>query len=174
MEYVATAHNVSPTWEFGGFQNIKIKDGDGETFDDQTKRIGDNIGKLYNLQDGGTVGKARMLGATFNLGVEYKLPAYDKLKFGLLSTTRIQGRYTWNEERLSATVSPLPWLEGGVNFGVGTFGASFGWIVNVHTKGFSIFAGMDRCMGKFSKQGVPLKADNNISVGISFPFGKKL
>ena len=171
---VATARNAVNSWEFDGFQNIQIKDGEGESFSDQTQRLGDNLSKLYNLQDAGNISKARMLGATLNIGVEYKLPQYDKLKFGFLSTTRIQGRYSWNEERLSATVSPLSWLEGSINLGLGSFGASFGWVLNVHTKGFSIFAGMDHCVGKFSKQGIPLSSNNNMSIGISFPFGSKL
>ena len=80
-------------------------------FDDESehsfKREGDRLleglATLYELQDNGDAGsRTTMLGATLNVGGEYILPSYKNLSFGLLSTTRINGIYSWNEERLSA------------------------------------------------------------------------
>lgn len=164
---------VKDKYEFNGFNNIKVKDGDGKSLSNQFDDFKDGIADLYNFQDQGTKSVARMLGATLNIGANYKMPFYDKLDVGFLSTTRIQGEYSWNDNRLSANVHPVKWLEGGVNLGFGTLGTSFGWVINIHTKGFSLFAGMDRIISKFSKQYIPTKSSTNVSLGISFPFGSR-
>ena len=78
-----------------------------------------------------------------NFGCEYTLPAYRQLKFGFLSSTRINGKYSWTDARLSANVAPLSWLDGGMSFSVNSFTASMGWVINVHPKGFNFFIGMD-------------------------------
>lgn len=168
----AVAYNRGEEFVFDGFENIQVKDGPGTKFEDQTDDLGDRLADLYSLQDGGTTSKTSGIGATLNIGLEYKLPAYDRLRFGFLSTTRIQGKYSWNEERISANVSPWKAFECGINAGVGTLGASFGWIINVHPKGFNLFAGMDHILGKLSKQGIPLKSNADFTIGINFPFGK--
>ena len=56
-----------------------------------------------------------------------------------------------------------------VNYGVGTFGDSFGWIVNIAPKGFNLFVGMDHTLGKLSKEYIPLGSNAQFSFGINFP-----
>ena len=169
---VATASNNGDDFIFEGFNNIQVEDGPGTSMDDQIDELGDKLEDLYRLQDGGSTSKARMLGATLNLAVEYALPMYKKLKFGFLSSTRIQGVYSWNEERIGATVSPCKWFEASANLGVGTVGTSMGWVINLHPRGFSLFLGMDHLLGKLSKQFIPLNSHANISMGINYPLGK--
>ncbi len=169
---VAMAKNSGEEFVFNGFQNIKIEDGDGVDIDDQIDDLGDDFEKLLNMEAVDGSGKARMLGATLNIGVEYALPMYKKLSFGLLSTTHIQGQYTWNEERLGFTLSPAKAFEISANVGVGTFGANVGWLINFHPRGFSLFLGSDHCLGKFTKQYVPMRSSYNVNMGIVFPIGK--
>lgn len=165
------ATNIDKKMEFNGFKDIQVEDGPGTPFEDQTDDLGDRLEKLYSLQDTGvTGGSTSGLGATITVGVEYELPMYKKLSFGLLSTSRIQSHYGWNEERLFATISPCNWFEASINGGIGTFGPSMGWVVNLHPKGFNLFVGMDRLLGTLSKQGVPLKSNANFTMGINFPF----
>ena len=169
---VSMAYNKGNEFVFDGFENIQVEDGPGTSFDDQIDELEDKLSDLISLQDGGVTSKSRSLGATLNVGVEYALPVYDKLSFGLLSTTRFQGVYTWNEERISANISPVKWFELGANVGVGTMGASFGWMINLHPRGFNLFMGMDRMLGKISKQGIPLRSNADFNIGINFPLGK--
>lgn len=169
---VAVAQNKGEEFKFNGFQDIKVDDGPGVDFDDQTDDLGDRLADLYALQNGGTTSKATGLGATLNIGVEYTLPMYKKVNFGLLSTTRFQGEYTWNEERLAVNYHPCKWFELGVNGSIGTLGASFGWIINVHPRGFNLFLGSDHLLSKLSKQGIPLRSNADIALGINFPIGK--
>lgn len=127
--------------------------------------------QLYHVTEVGTQSVTTGLGATLNIGAEYALPMYNRLKFGLLSTTRIHGKYSWNEERLSANIRPLDWVELGVSGGVGSFGGSFGWIVNFKPRGFNFYLGMDRTFGKFAKQMAPLSSKGDIYMGMNFTFG---
>ncbi len=167
------AENSGEPFEFNGFNNIKIKDGDGVKFDDQLDELGDKLEDLYRLEDKGTVaGKKTRLGATLNVAVEYALPCYRHLKFGLLSTTRMQGKYSWNEGRLAITLSPAKMFEISGNVGVGTFGTNVGWIVNFHPRGLNLFVGSDHSLVKLSKQYIPMGSNYNFCMGINYPIGK--
>ena len=169
---VSIARNNGTPFEFTGFNNIKVEDGDGTSFDDQIDDLEDRLENLYRLQDGGTTSKATPLGATLNVAVEYALPAYKHLKFGFLSTTRIQSVYSWNEERFSVTLSPAKMFEVAANVGVGTLGTNVGWIINFHPRAFNLFLGSDHCIGKLSKQYIPLRSNYDFCMGINFPIGR--
>lgn len=141
------------------------------SFENEWDKLKANLDDLYQLTDNGNIGaRSRALGATLNLGAEYTLPYYNKLKFGLLNSTRIQGKYTWTEFRLSANVAPVKCFAADINLGVGSYGCSFGWLLNFKTTGFNLFAGMDHTLGKVAKQFVPLNSNASFNFGINFPF----
>ena len=169
---VAVARNNGDPFVFDGFNDIKVDDGPGTEFEDQTDDLEDRFSDLYRIQADGTTSKTTTLGATLNIGVEYALPMYRALKFGFLSTTRLQGTYTWNEERFAITLSPAKMFEFSANLGVGTLGTNMGWIVNFHPRGFSLFLGSDHCIGKLSKQFVPLNSSYDFCMGINYPIGR--
>lgn len=140
-------------WEFDGFHEIAV---DSELGDDDPNSL------------------ESQLGATLNLGAEYALPVYDRLHFGFLSSTRINGRYSWSEGRFSANVAPIKWFDAGVNYAISTFGSSFGWLLNFHPKGFNFFVGMDHTLGKVTPQFIPVNNGNmNVSLGFNVTFGAK-
>lgn len=140
-------------------------------FEDQIDNLGDELMSLYELDnEGDKGGRTKMLGATINLGAEYTLPAYDKLTFGLMNTTRLQGENTWTEFRLSANVAPVKFFSAGVNVAAGTYGAAFGWIMSIHPKGFSLFAAMDHTLGKVTKEFIPLTSKGTFNLGVNIPF----
>lgn len=147
-------------------------DGDAEnSFDNEFKRLKNNLSMLYQLSDNGTLSShTRALAATVNLGAEWELPQYRKLHFGLLNSTRINGPYTWTQFRLSANVAPVKCLSASVNMEAGTYGVGFGWLLNVHPKYFNLFVGMDHTLGKLAKQGVPLNSNAAVNFGINVPF----
>ena len=160
-------------WRFDGFENLTFSDDKEEDkLENQLDALGDEFEDYANLHRRSTGEKlSKALAATLVVGAEYALPMYDKLSFGLLSTTRFNGPYTWSEGRLSANVSPLSWLEGGVNVAVSSFGTSAGWILNLHPKGFSIFLGMDCLVGKVNPQFIPVNnANASVSCGFNVTF----
>jgi len=167
---VSTAKNNGDDFIFEGFNNIKVKNGDGTKFEDQTDNLGDQLTDLYSLQDMGVVSKTRALGATMNIGLEYQ--PIKLLKLGLLSTIRIQGNFGWHEERIIATLTPCKWFDVSGSGSIGSLGGNLGWVINIHPKGFNFFLGSDHCLGKLSKQGIPLRSNYNICLGFNFPLGK--
>lgn len=132
----------------------------------------DNLTALYQLQPvEENIKRSTMQGTTMNIGVEYELPYYRPLSFGLLNTTRMCGGFTFTEFRLSANVTPVKYVSASANLVCGTYGVGFGWLVNVSAnKGFNFFIGMDRVPGKLSKQYLPLNSNMNLNVGLNFPF----
>lgn len=156
-----------------GEQSFKTSDhilsvNDDGSFDE----LKDDLAALYQLRPvDGNYKRSTLQGATMNIGVEYELPYYRPLTFGLLNTTRMCGNYTWTEFRLSANVMPVKYVAASANLVVGTYGVGFGWLLNVTSgKGFDLFLGMDRVPGKLSKQYVPLNSNFNFNFGINFPF----
>lgn len=147
-------------------------DGDApNSFKKEWERLEDNISELYQLTDNGVLPKrTRSLGATLNTGVQYSLPTYKRLKFGLLNSTKIDGKYTWTQFRLSANICPVNFLSANINAVAGTYGTGLGWLFNIHTTGFNLFFGMDHTVGTLSKQFVPLKSNNSFNFGMDFPF----
>ncbi len=147
-------------------------DGDASnSFDNEWDRLKGNLDKLYQLSDNGNIGgRTRTLGATLNIGVDYALPVYRKLHFGLLSSTRIAGEYTWTEARISANVNPVKCFSADANVAFGTYGVGFGWLLNFHTKGANLFLGMDHTIGKVTKQFAPLSSNMSVNFGLNFPF----
>ena len=142
--------------------------GDDDTFD----KLKDQLSALYQLQPvDGNYKRSTMQGTTMNIGVEYELPYYRPLTFGLLNRTRMCGGYTWTEFRLSANIMPVKYVSASANLVCGTYGVGFGWLLNVTSgKGFNLFLGMDRVPGKLTKQYVPLNSNFDFNFGINFPF----
>lgn len=141
------------------------------SFSNEWDRIKDDLSALYELDDKGDQGsRNRTLHATLNVGVEYELPVYRQLTFGLLNSTRIAGDFTWTDFRLSANIAPCKVFSAGLNMGMGTFGFSFGWLANLHVSGFNLFVGTDHTPTKLAKQGVPLSSNAQFNFGLNFPF----
>ena len=162
------ATNKNKSFEFSGFHDTSVNSDRPGTIDDQTDKYSDQITDFINLQDKGDKGsRTTGLGSTLNVGCEYQLPAYRKISFGLLSTTRIKGEYSWTEGRLSANWKPLKWLDGGISFAASSFATSMGYVVNIHPKGYNFFIGMDHILGKTSKECIPLSSNASISMGMS-------
>lgn len=150
---------------------FNVSDDADNSFDNELDRLTDDLSKLYQLKDMGELSsRTRALAATLNVGVDYELPYYRKLHFGLLNSTRINGKYSWTQFRLSANVAPVKIFSAGINAAVGTYGFGFGWILNLHARGINFFLGMDHTVGKLSKQFIPLNSNASLNLGLNFPF----
>lgn len=160
-------------WTFDGFKNDIYVDGTDtghNKIEDQLDDISDDLENLFSVYDDGTGSSTKALAATLNLGAEYTLPMYDKLRFGFLYTSRIQGRYSWHQGMLSANVRPIKPIEVSLNVAANSSGITCGTVLDLHAPHFNFFIGTDRFVGKLSKQGIPLhNLNSNVSLGMSFP-----
>ena len=157
---------------FDGFDNIYIGSDKDQTedIDDQFDQIGDDLEEMFSVYDDGTKTATQALAATLNVGAEYKLPAYDKLKFGFLYTSRIHGKYSWHQGMLNVGVRPVKWFECNVNGAVTSTGVTAGGMLSLKAPHFNFYIAADRFFSKMGKQGVPLNSSNgNITFGMTFP-----
>lgn len=159
-------------YTFDGFDNIYIGGDEEHTEDieDQFDQIGDDLEEMFSIYDDGTKTATQALAATLNVGAEYKLPAYDKLKFGFLYTSRIHGKYSWHQGMLNVGVRPVKWFECNVNGAVTSTGVTAGGMLSLKAPHFNFYIAADRFFSKMGKQGVPLNSSNgNITFGMTFP-----
>lgn len=159
-------------YTFDGFNNIYIGSDKDQTedIDDQFDQIGDDLEEMFSVYDDGTKTVTQALAATLNVGAEYKLPAYDKLKFGFLYTSRIHGKYSWHQGMLNVGVRPVKWFECNVNGAVTSTGVTAGGMLSLKAPHFNFYIAADRFVSKMGKQGVPLNSSNgNITFGMTFP-----
>ncbi len=164
-------------WDFDGFNNVPYdsdKAAPGQSIEDQIDQLEDDLEDLFKMKASGEGKKKAVLGATLNIGALYTFPWYKKLKFGFLESTRINGKYSWSEGRFSANVAPVKCFDASVSYAISSFGSSFGWVLNLHTRGFNLFLGSNHQFFKVTPQYVPVKRANmNINIGINFPFGSR-
>lgn len=168
--------NYGPaTWEYTGFENISTG-GSGENIDEQLDQKLDELTALFNFENPEQMDKyTQKLGFTTLLGLEFRMPFYDKLTIGALGTHRFEGPRSWTEGRFSLNCAPMRWLSLSANYAISTFGQSYGAALNLHPKGFNLFLGLDSFKPLFNMtpQFIPIDEINtNLKFGITFPFGK--
>lgn len=173
-----SAQTSGKGWSFEGFDEVAL-DGDKENslkkqFEDLTDDMMDMFDFRRTEKDGTNGG---MISATINAGVEYSMPFYRDLSAGVLSSTHINGGYTWTEARLFANLRPARWFSCGVNYAVSKFGSTMGAVIGFHTSGFSMFVGSDHLNFKLAKANGSLlypyeRLNADINFGISFNLGK--
>jgi hypothetical protein len=117
------------------------------------------------------------LAMTAHVGVEARLPFYERLSVGILGTHRFNGSHSWTEGRFSLNWALLRWFSLAANYAISDLGHSYGAAINLHTQGFSLFLGTDSfrpVLALAPGEGfVPLNEINtNVVLGVNFPFGK--
>lgn len=170
---------MTKTFEFDGFKDVPFEDTDDNKenkLDNQVDKIVDDLADMAKFDKAGEgMKRTTALAATLHLGAQYTLPAYDRLNFGFLSTTRIQGVNTWTEARISANVAPISWFEASLNYALSNFGSTAGLMLNFHPRGFNFFLAADMPMCKYEPAYfAPIsRAQVNVNMGINFTFGPK-
>jgi hypothetical protein len=164
-------------WVYNGF-DISASGEGTDNIEDQLNAKLDELAGLFNFE-GLTpqqVKKNRQkLAMTMHVGLEARLPFYERLSAGLLATHRFNGSHSWTEGRFSVNWALLRWFSLAANYAISDFGHSFGGALNLHPKGFSVFLGTDsfRPFTSFSPNMIPLNDLNtNLVFGVNFPFGK--
>lgn len=162
-------------YEFKGFENVSFNQNEGDaTIGEQFEQIGEDLADLFQIKEvnGGDV--TDFLAATLNIGVEYKMPFYDRLSVGALFTHRFDRMYSCTTGSLMLNWSPLKFLDLVGSASMSTLGYDWSALLNIHCSGFNIFVAADMFAGKVSKQYIPLHNMNaSVMIGVNVPFGKK-
>ena len=171
---VSMAGFDSEPYVFDGFENVGTSAGQGESVDEQMEAIGRDLQDMFVLADQGVADVSEDLSSTLHIGIEYKMPFYDKLSAAILYSNRFDEVYPYHQFSLMVNLAPANWFSLAVSGTTSSMGMGFGAIANIHCTGFNIFVGSDCFIGKVNKQYIPLDNMNaNVAVGINIPFGKK-
>lgn len=170
--FVATTPKTA--WTFAGFERLKVL-GDDSSLEDQVTAATEDLFDAFNFTKSAAQDvKSVPLTATAHLGIEARMPFYDRLSFGLLGTRRFGGDYSWTEARVSANVAPLNCLAFSCSYALSDFGSSLGAALNMHFGVLSLFAGLDSFLPllNVTPQHIPIDNWNtNMTIGLNLAFG---
>jgi hypothetical protein len=116
-----------------------------------------------------------MLSMTTHLGLEFRIPFWQRLSVGALGTYRFDGPYSWWEARGSVNLALFRWLSFSGNHAWSTFGDSYGAALNFHPNGLNLFVGVDSFKPALNvtPQYIPIDSFNTtVAVGLNLAFGK--
>lgn len=171
---VMTASTPEASWSFDGFDDLSFDD---ETaISDEFEALISEFSDALNIKKDGFAEKnTTPLSATTHLGVEARMPFYNRLSVGLLGTHHFAGAYSWTEGRASINWALLRFFALSGSYAISTLGNSCGAAVNIHLPGFTLFAGVDSFlpMLNVTPSYIPIDACNtNVTVGLNIAFGK--
>lgn len=180
-----SATTISPDepYLFKGFDNVALDGGDN-VLDDDFEAIGDDLNEFFAIDEMKTTDYVDFWGATLNVGVEYKMPFYDKLSVGALFTQRFETAYSYTIGSLMLNLCPVSCFNFAASASVSTYGFDYGAMLNISFPGFGIFAGANFYAGRVSEMDatemglgnlyIPLdKFNTSAMFGINIPLGKK-
>lgn len=160
-------------WSYEGFEGIGNADMDmGEQFGLLGEELLDLV---YPRVMSEGVRKVDMLSMTAHVGVEFRMPFWQRLSVGALGSARIDGPYSWYEGRASVNCALLRMLSVSGSYAYSTFGESYGAAINFHPAGLNLFVGLDsfKPLLNMTRQYVPIDSFNtNLTVGLDIAFGK--
>lgn len=112
---------------------------------------------------------------TVNGGIRYTMPFYKGLSAGVFGTYRNYKGAAYANARLGATVTPAKWFSFTANYGIGTYGSSFGTAFSISGGAFNLYLGAETFLGKMAAFApIPLGAAKaTVTGGITFRFGGK-
>lgn len=162
------------SWEFDGFTGIGSEE--SASVEEQLEAIGEELTDMFRFTKSPDAGNMKnSLGMTVHVGIEGRMPFYDRLSVGILGTRRFQGAYSWTEGRVALNLAPLKFLSMTANYAISDFGHSFGGALNIHLPGFVLYVGTDSFTPLFNvtPQFIPIENWNtNVAFGINIAFGK--
>lgn len=160
-------------WTYDGFEGIGNEEMDLE---EQFGVLGEELLDLVYprvMSDGEK--KTDMLSMTAHVGVEFRMPFWQRLSVGALGSARIDGPYSWYEGRASVNCALFRWFSFSGSYAYSTFGESYGAALNIHPAGLNLFIGVDsfKPLMNMTRQYVPIDSFNtNLTFGLDIAFGK--
>lgn len=170
---VMFASTPQASWNFKGFEDLDLSEADLEG---EFNAIADEFTQLVNVKkDGQSAKESSPISATAHLGLEARMPFYERLSVGALATHRFAGAYSWTEGRFSLNWALLRVFALSGSYAISDFGSSYGAAVNFHLPGLTLFAGVDsfKPLLNVTPQFIPIdQLNTNVTLGLNLAFGK--
>lgn len=167
------AENSGEKFEFEGFKDVCSDKESDNSLQHQADRLGDELMDMAHLEDKGQCSFSKMLGATVELGGQYKRDFWNA---GLLLSTRLQGKTTWREARLNLGADVLSIAKKGgkkhldivLSPTYNSFGTSLGGMLSYRNGGFQAYLASDRLVFEVNKQMIPTSLCGAVQFGLTF------
>lgn len=158
--------NFSPS----SMEDFSADDIDPEQIIGIATAVADEINETAVIQQKKPHAGIRAIPFSFNLGLKYKMPFYDRLAVGLTGHLTTYRTAPYWETRLGATVRPLDWLDLSANFGYGTYGPAFGAMASFRIHRFHLYYALQNTLGgTIPRTRIPMKPFNRtLSVGLTY------
>ena len=171
---VMTASTPETSWSFDGFDDLSLDD--ASSISQEFESLVSEFSDALNIRKDGSLEKSSTaLSATAHLGIEARMPFYERLSIGVLGTHHFAGAYSWTEGRVSINWALLRVISLSGSGAVSTHGNSLGTACNIHLPGFTLFAGLDSFLPLLNVTPSYIPIDNcntNLTVGLNIAFGK--
>ena len=172
-QYMMKASTRDTKVVFDGFSELDPNDIEGG-INAELEQLGNEASAMIELYTDDMVKQSTPLAATMYLGAEYSMPFYRPLSAAVLYGKRFGKFDGWNDVKGYINVAPVKWFEASVNGGFSTFGASWGWMLNLHPAGFNFFVGSDYMITKVTPQFIPVnKLNAHVTLGLNLALGKR-
>ena len=119
--------------------------GDGDALDREMNELVESLSSLLRFDISSGKGNAafEMLPFRVNLGLEYRMPFYDRLSVGALYTGHGGRVYTHHTGRFSLNWNPANWFSLSTSTTLNRLGESLGFAMNLHPAGINLMIGCD-------------------------------
>ncbi len=174
-QYMMSLENNDTPIKWDGFSEIDINE-IGTSLEAELEQLGKDAEQMMELKVNDIKSEATNLNATMYLGAEYNMPFYKPLSVAMLYGKQFSPyAYSgWDEFRGYINIAPLKWLEASANIGHTTFGTSWGWMLNFHPAGTTLFVGSDYMISNITPQYLPVNDLNyHFTLGMNIAIGKR-
>ena len=136
---------ASYSWQPSQSQSIDIMhSGESNPMQEELDKIKEAFENIYKFQPIGPADVAmEMLPWRLNLGLEVRLPVYQRLSLGALYSLRNGQGFNWNEGRISLNWNPLNFLSLSGSTTINEIFKSYGFAFNLHPGVVNLFFGCD-------------------------------
>ena len=141
----------------------------------QLKSLGEELVDMASMRVTGEEKLLEDLSMTTHVGIELRMPFWQRLSVGALGTYRFDGPHSWWEARGSVNLALFRWFSLSGNYAYSTYGESYGAAINFHPKGINLFVGVDSFAPalNMTPQYIPdASLNTNVAVGLNIAFGK--
>ena len=172
-QYMMSIENDSEPIRWEGIKDATIENV-GNALEEELEDLGNRVEKMTEFKVNDINSKVTKLGATMYLGAEYNMPFYKPLSVAMLYGKRFATYGGWDDVRGYVNIAPLKWFEASANIGYTTFGTSWGWMLNFHPAGLTLFVGSDYMISKVTPQFIPVhNLNSHFTLGINLALGKR-
>lgn len=176
-------YNVVGLNQGGGLNCVEMSDISDGAIPDEMKAAWERLQKYVEFIPREAGQKSlELMPINVNLGVRYRLPAYERLSFGALGTYRINKYLRFWEIRAGATITPIDWLSITGNYGCNDNGLTYGAAVSLNLATINFALGWEGYSGKsgryVTKNNHALSLPHsgfryNLNLGITITMGQR-